>query len=393
MKLAVITPQPTPYRDPFWNAVAGQPGVELDVFYCYQKTAERPWQCDWEMRFRAHFLPSVRLLPGGNGYYNRGIALALKRGQYDAFILGGYNHISMLVAALIGRRKGIPYFLMSEVYLAQPRALWRKIVKWPLVRWMVSGAAGCLPTGSLASEYLIHYGAREDRLCRVPNAPDIDKLSSYAAGLSADYLRAERAKQGVDGRAVLFVGRLIPLKRVDVLLRAAALLKDAAPITVLIAGDGPLRPALEELARQLGISERVRFLGFLQPSELPYWYCLSDVFVLPSEDETWGVVVLESLACGTPVIATELVGSAPDAIPNSAFGSIVPVGDAQAMAEAIGRHTLCPQPRDQLRAAWQPIADTMRYATVAARLVEFLRQTIAGKDPVGDGEAAAGATQ
>lgn len=376
MKVAVITPQPTPYRDPFWNAVASQPGVQLDVFYCYSKTPERPWQCDWEMRFQPRFLPSIAFLPGGNGYYNRGLIRALKGGDYDAFILGGYNHFSTLAAAFLARRLGTPYFLMNEVYLAQPRSLWRKIVKGPLVRWVVRGAAGCLPTGSLATRYLLHYGAREDRLCLVPNVPDIDRLMGYAASLSTEYLEQERAKRGIQGKAILFVGRLIPLKRVDVLLQAAALVSAQPYITVLLAGTGPLEPALRRQAQQLGLANAVRFLGFVQPAELPYWYCLSDVFVLPSEDETWGVVVLEALACGTPVVTTNMVGAAPDVISAPALGSIVPAGDAQSLGAEIERHLRAACPRHELQAQWRPIAQKMTYSVLAENLVAFLRRTV-----------------
>jgi len=376
MKIAVVTPQPTPYRDPFWNAVASQPGVELDVFYCYARTAERPWECGWEVRFRAYFLPSVPLLPGGNGYYNRGILRALKEGGYDAFILGGYNHFSTLAAAYLARRRAKPYFLMNEVYLAQPRALWRRIVKWPLVRWVVRGAAGCLPTGSLASGYLLHYGAKPDRLCCVPNVPDIDRLMAYSAGLSPEYLHEERAKRAIKGKAILFVGRLIQLKRVDVLLKAAAQVALREPITLLIAGTGPLEGRLQTQARQLGLGEQVRFLGFVQPDELPYWYCLSDVFVLPSEDETWGVVVLEALACGTPVVTTNMVGAAPDVISSPGLGSIVPAGDADAMAAEIERLLRAGCPRRQIQALWRPTAEKMSYARLARDLVAFLRRAI-----------------
>jgi glycosyltransferase involved in cell wall biosynthesis len=102
---------------------------------------------------------------------------------------------------------------------------------------------------------------------------------------------------------LLFVGRLGREKNVELLLDALTLTR--VPARLAIAGDGPERETLEAHARELGISDRVRFLGELERADLPDHYASADAFVFPSVSETQGLVLVEAMAAGTPVIAAD----------------------------------------------------------------------------------------
>lgn len=376
MRICVVTPQPTPYRDPFWNAVAAQPGVELDVFYCYAKGDDRPWEIDWPFQFHAEVLPGRAWLGQHNGYWNPAILKRLRAKRYDAILLGGYNHFTMLAAAWYGRKRGIPYYLMSEVYLRQPRSRWKTVVKAPFLRLLLKHSAGGLPTGTLAKEYLLHYGLKEDRLCFVPNAPDIDSLRKLAEPFWAKSKVEIRRSLGLRTEPlVLFVGRLLALKNVDKLIAAFKKISDAYASQLVIIGSGPEESHLREMAIRTRVSERIHFRGFVSPRDLHQWYSAADVFVLPSSDETWGVVVLEALACGCPVVVSDMVGSGPDVINHVEVGSIVPVNDINSLAEAITRYLTSRPTPQQIAKLWNPIAERMRHQTVARRLIEFLNKT------------------
>lgn len=374
MRLAVITPQPTPYRDPFWNAVAAVPGVELDVFYCVAGTPDRPWEQHWQCRFHAEVL-ARRWLPGLDGcYWNPAVTERLAAKPYDAVLLGGYNHLTMLRAAMHCRRRGVPYLLMCESFLGLQRARWRRVVKVPLVRWVVRNAAGLLPTGQLAREYLLSYGGRADRVCLVPNSPDLAGLRQQALELQA--LRPELRQQfgWGDEPVVLFVGRLIWKKGVNVLLEAMGRLD--RPVRLVIAGDGPERPRLQRQAERLQTG-RVQFVGFRQPAELPRWYAAADVFCLPSLTEPWGVVVMEALASGLPVVVTERVGCYPDVLNDPRVGRAVPPGDASALACAIKEYVERRPSRAEVHRVWQPVVERMRHERVTAELVDLVRRVSA----------------
>ena len=145
--------------------------MELDVYYCAPKKADRPWELTWEFHYNAIHLPSINLAKqfgaASSCYWNRGVIKRFREGQYDAFVVCGYNHLTMLATFAYAQRANIPYFLSSEAYLKQRRKKWRVWIKDKLVRWIVTHAAGNMPTGTLASEYLIHYGADPEKLTPV----------------------------------------------------------------------------------------------------------------------------------------------------------------------------------------------------------------------------------
>lgn len=381
ISLCVVTPQPTPYRDPFWNTVAEQPGVELDVFYCYAKGDDRPWEIDWPFKFHAEVLPGRAWLGPHNGYWNPSILKKLRAKRYDAIILGGYNHFTMLAAAWYARKKRIPYLVMCESFHGLKRARYRKTLKTPLVRWVVGGAAGILPTGQLAREYLISYGGRADRCAFVPNSPDLDSLRDAAFALYPNRQVIRQSMNLGSEPVVLFVGRLINKKGVDILLEAFARVAQNAPSQLLIAGDGPERTKLEEQAARLRVHDRVHFVGFQQPKDLPRFYCAADLFVLPSRTEPWGVVVMEALASGLPVVVSNLVGCYPDVINDDQVGRVVAPEDPQSLAKAMRDYLLKRPDKNRVHQIWEPVYQRMRHPVVASHLVGLVR-TILKEDGV-----------
>jgi glycosyltransferase involved in cell wall biosynthesis len=127
---------------------------------------------------------------------------------------------------------------------------------------------------------------------------------------SSEARETARQDLSVDGPLLLTVKRLHPVGGHDVLLRAMAELVRLVPnVRLIIAGDGELRGELERLSVSLGLESRVRFVGQVDNRDLPRYYAAADLFVLPSRIESWGTVMLEALACGTRVVATDTAGA------------------------------------------------------------------------------------
>jgi glycosyltransferase involved in cell wall biosynthesis len=127
---------------------------------------------------------------------------------------------------------------------------------------------------------------------------------------------------------------LVAEKGVDDLLKAARLAMAELPaMRLVIGGDGPMRENLKALAEHLNIADRVTWLGQVDPAAAPSFYRSCDAFILPSRGETFGVVYVEALACGKPVIATRCGG--PEAIVHEGNGLLVPIGDVRAIASAM----------------------------------------------------------
>lgn len=168
-----------------------------------------------------------------------------------------------------------------------------------------------------------------------------------------------------EGRILLFVGNLVPVKAIDVLLRACAetILRDE-PFQLVIVGQGPLRPSLEQLAGQLGIASRVRFAGALPQVDLPRWYRAADIFVLPSHSEGVPNVLLESSACGTPWVASR-VGGIPE-IAHLGVSRLVTPNKPDELAAAI--HEMLAAPPKELPPGPKPREEAV------SELIDFLTE-------------------
>lgn len=166
-----------------------------------------------------------------------------------------------------------------------------------------------------------------DRLVVIPNGIDTKRFRPDAGSRA---LTRAALGIGADDHLVVNIGRLVPEKAQAVLLEAFSLATPASGATLMIAGDGPERSALEQHIARLGLAGRAILLGTRH--DIPDLLNAADLFVLSSEIEGMPLVVGEALACGCPVVATDVAGVA-DLL--SGIGKIVPRGDTQALAQAI----------------------------------------------------------
>jgi glycosyltransferase involved in cell wall biosynthesis len=192
-----------------------------------------------------------------------------------------------------------------------------------------------------------------------------------------DATRAQiRRDLGVsDRRVVLTVKRLHPVAGyLDALAAFQALIPGVPDALWVIAGYGDLRESLEAETRARGLADRIRFLGLTPQSQLPAWYTAADVFLLASRVESWGAVTLEALACGTPVVATATAGSSevhrlfPDDV------TLVPVGDAPALAQETRRALAAP--RRTADATARRLDDEFRIGPAAAAYLDVYEHAL-----------------
>jgi len=162
----------------------------------------------------------------------------------------------------------------------------------------------------------------------------------------SDLGRAETIWIHPKGKRILSVGSLKEQKNQHLLLRAFHHLNDPAA-SLMIIGQGQLEPQLRQVARELGISDRVVFAGF-HPDPTPF-YQTADLFVLSSNYEGFGNVIVEALSCGLPVISTDCPSGPAEILKNGRYGRLTPVGDAEALAAAIQEAFAAPHDREALK--------------------------------------------
>jgi teichuronic acid biosynthesis glycosyltransferase TuaC len=227
---------------------------------------------------------------------------ALKARASVPFVVDGhFLYPDGVALAMIGRWLCLPVVLTargSDVtwYCDRPgpRAM---------VRWAIRHCANVITVSKSLRDQLASLGAPGERLTVLPNGVDSERFSPI------DRARA-RLATGCSGFSLLSVGNLIRLKGHDIVVQAVAGMPD---VSLMIIGDGPEKGALRRLIRRLGLERRVRMIGNVPQADLVQHYSAADALVLASESEGMPNVVLESLACGNPVVATA-VGGIPEII-------------------------------------------------------------------------------
>jgi teichuronic acid biosynthesis glycosyltransferase TuaC len=184
-------------------------------------------------------------------------------------------------------------------------------------------AAGIVTVCQALKDALVELGVAADRVTVLRNGVDLEAFRPV------DRAEARRAL-GFARPTLLTVGHLIPRKGVDLAIRALASLPGCE---LAIVGAGPEEPSLRALASSSGVAERVRFAGRIPQSDLKTWYTAADALVLASDREGWANVLLESMACGTPVIATNVWGN-PEVVTAPEAGVLMRARTPEALAEA-----------------------------------------------------------
>jgi glycosyltransferase involved in cell wall biosynthesis len=160
------------------------------------------------------------------------------------------------------------------------------------------------------------------------------QITVLANPLDPDLLDGALIERGKDHKTtVVIAARLVPQKRIDLLLRAFAVVVKAHDAVLVVAGVGPEYDALQALASELGIATRVQFLGFVTPVSTVLGN--ADLFVLSSDYEGFGVVLLEALALGLPIVSTDAPFGPRHILDGGTYGDLVPTGDVGALADAI----------------------------------------------------------
>ena len=222
------------------------------------------------------------------------------------------------------------------------------------------------------------YDADPERVAVVPCGVDLDLFRPQ------DKEAARRALGYRDERIILFVGRIEPLKGIDILINAAAQLGEESDFHVLIVG-GDRRSRqqvshLQELASDLGIGERVCFLGAVDHEQLPLYYNAADVCVVPSYYESFGLVALEAMACGTPVVASR-VGGLTGTVRDGETGYLIswrcPEPFAERLELLLGNEAL----RRRFGEAAREVVERYRWANVAEAMVALYRELLGETRP------------
>jgi glycosyltransferase involved in cell wall biosynthesis len=362
IRLAYLVTHPIQYQAPLLRRIAEDRDIDLTVFYGSDlstkvfRDAEFDRVIKWDVPllngYRYEFLPAIGRTDRLSFWrpFNYGLGKRLKAGRFDALWVHGYARWSHWVAMLMAKTQGTHVMVRDDATLVgRQRSLAKRVAKCILFFWLNILCDRFLAIGSMNREYYLRYGIGKEKISLVPYAVDNASFQaeSVAAAASREELRASLGLQ--KGRPViLYAGKLLEGKDPADLLESYIRLSpdgstEPAPY-LLFVGDGKLRGSLEKWASSLGW-DSIKFLGFKNQTELPRYYDLCNVLVLPSLYENWGLVVNEVMNAGRAVIVSDRVGCGPDLVKNGENGYIFRACSVGALHQALHSVTADPDRR------------------------------------------------
>jgi len=338
MKIAFLVERPTQFEAPFYRFAARDAEHELRVLFTGRDIAAPAFDPElgapvsWGIDLLGGYPHEV--CPAENPA--RWLEERLQPGRCDLLIANGYTQGIYRLGARTAKRAGLATALRLDSVLWDT-SYYRNLAKRLLfATYMKRTYDLFLGTGSLTLDYLRAFGVPRERAGLFPYAVDVESFAERSR-LSSEERAAFRERLGVPAgaRVVLGLAKFNSREAPWDLLQAFARRGDAGDLWLVLAGDGPARPALEDFAREHGRSQ-VRFPGYIPYPELPALYAAADLFVHAAREERWGVSVQEALACGLPVVASSRVGAGYDLIEVGCNGYVYPAGDPEMLAHRIG---------------------------------------------------------
>jgi len=342
-RIAIISNSQTPYRMHLHRRIVRElTEVELWSVFTHE-ASNSPWSIQPAPELRPLYWGSGEksehqdhLLNQGHEWRKGGSILGwIAKNDVRFVVLEGYNDVGRLRILWGCRRLGIPCFVFGDNnILADRPSLLKAIVKRPLVGRVVQCATGVFYCGRLGRDYFRRYGAEEKRMFPFPYEPDYAVFESVP-GAVADAIR-QRYPVQPGRRYLIYSGRFVAVKRVDLLLKAFCEVAPQRPDwDLLLIGDGPLRgPLLDALSEQ--IRRRIVCTGFISDSAvIAGLYRMGDVLILPSDFDPWGVVVTEAAMASLALICSSVTGAGVELVREGVNGRLFAAGDSAALRDAM----------------------------------------------------------
>jgi glycosyltransferase involved in cell wall biosynthesis len=330
--LGVVSYAPIQYHTPLWQLITKRGNIKLDVLFLSDNGIAPitnsafgvpiTWDIDLLSGYDYTFLTTKQQ---ATSTARKISTLACWLSGHDAVVVNGYTSPWMLLTMAMCRTRHLPYYLRASSHPQGQSTGLRSYLRPAVTRLVVSESAGGLSMGKLNEEFYLHNRARS--IIFAPNSVDDQRFAGRPSLEREDLL----AQWGLDCSrpVILFCGKLIQRKRPKDL--AAAISRLGEQVSAIFVGDGPLAGELQ----QSFSPNSVVITGFVNQADIPSYYHAADILVLPSEVETWGMVVNEAMAAGALPVVSDKVGCASDLA--SDVGQVFRCGDIDDLVGALKR--------------------------------------------------------
>ncbi|MCB0403489.1 MAG: glycosyltransferase family 4 protein [Bdellovibrionales bacterium] len=339
-KLFIFDTHPIQYRSPVFRALAAKvPG--LRVFFFNENFNGRKWWFNevgkipaqnWNLELKAGFSSEVLHSHGGLVGFTRRVSGLLGRERPSAVLIYGWYLPEHWILWTLCRLRGIPLIFVGETF-SQGASRWRARLKRILHPIFFSGVRQFISIGKKTYDFYRSFNIAGSQITQARYCVDTS-FFSLTPDKSIGARVEMRTELGIpqDAFVLLFVGRLFERKRPWDMIALYRRLKQYQNLHVVFVGNGPLEKDLADLT---GEGERIHFAGFRDQAETRAMYHASDLLVVPSEFETWGLVINEAFASGLPALVTDTCGAANDLVIPGKTGFVYPVGNMEIAAALI----------------------------------------------------------
>lgn len=324
-KILIVSTFPAPYRVNLFELLAEQ--YEVRLFFEKQTDQER--NPKWYAKNKKLHFEYLDTQSGANSYRQ---ALKHLKDYSIVFIYDYWTTVEQKLQ-LLCRILKIPFVLNCDGCIMQSlnkKNLAKDIAK----KLLIKKANAYMCGGEAARQYFLHYGANEANTYIYHfSSLHSDEIDRKIIGVAEKKLLRKKYDLPIDSRIVLTVGQFISRKNIETLIKAWKNVNDEQGI-LLIVGGGPLGQQYEELADKLSLSN-IMIRGFYPSEEIREIYHACDLFVLPTKEDIWGLVINEAMASGLPVVTTNCCGAGIELIENGQNGFIVSPQDIDGFTRAM----------------------------------------------------------
>ena len=353
-KVAIIAPTCFYYQAPLFRALAASDRIDLMVYFCSDEGSsgkdvktvygyDQTWGVEDQLLdgYRSKLLknhsPRGSYLKSLTGLANFGVWNELSRERPDAVVVMSWMNPTWWLAFAAALRFKIPVLFMTDAnfYAERLTNSWKSWIKrYFLGKFLFPLTTGFLCAGTGNRMLYTFHGVPDSKLVPFAYSWGYDLLIEKSKELRERRLELRR-KYGLpeDAFIILYCGRLSPEKGSIELLKAYELVRHPKKALVLV-GDGSLRQEMQDFVENHNL-ESIYFMGFQNRNDLGNYYALADILVLPSNKETWGLVVNEALSFSLPVVVSDQVGAGVDLVIPEENGYIFPAGDVSTLADQI----------------------------------------------------------
>ena len=362
-RILLVYIEPTPYIAGLIKKIIIECHAHVDVLFL-KENASQNWNISIDQTWQV-------CLPGIINQLQR-ITKIIHQHQYDLIHIAGWREPALLYLIATAKLRGIPLTLESDTPMPHYTKRWKHTLKQLIYPRVFSLIHLFLPGGKRQADYLSYFGVNEERIVPVQMTVDVTSIKQYVKSLNAkDRVRIRRTLDLDENDIVyVYVGRLEPHKGIMDLLVIFEAMRQ--PSILLLVGDGSLRSVVEQASRA---NPNIHYAGRLTASSLLDIYFASDVVVLPSHFEPWGLVVNEAMAVGKPVIVSNRVGCIDDLV-TSETGIVIQAENSDDLRQAVERLAAFPHERMKMGECARELISTWTLENEAANMCNAWKQLI-----------------